>query len=118
MIKRPLSVTILAWLYIATGVAGVAIHAAEFGTLHPFPYDTVLVELISLAAVVAGAYMLRGRNWARWLALAWIALHVVVSAFHSRRELVIHAVLCAVIAYFLLRRPARLWFRRGEPHTQ
>ncbi len=119
MTNRPLSVTILAWLYIVTGLVGVGLHAPEFKALHPFPWDTLLVELVSAAAVVAGVYMLRGRNWARWLALAWIAFHVIVSAFHSWREVAIHALLCAVIAYFLLRRPARVYFGavRTEPRV-
>ena len=55
--------------------------------------------------------MLRGCNWARWLALAWIAFHVVLSAFHSLPEFALHAVLCAVFAYFLLRPDAALYFR-------
>ncbi len=117
MTNRPLSVTILAWLYIVTGVGGVVLHAAEFKTLHPFAWDALLVELVSAAAVIAGVYMLRGRDWARWLALAWIAFHVIVSAFHTARELAIHGLLCAVFAFVLLRRPARLWFR-GEPQSQ
>jgi len=36
------------------------------------------VCLLSLAAVIAGAGLLRGYNWARWLALAWIAFHVAI----------------------------------------
>jgi hypothetical protein len=67
MNKRPLSVIIIACVYIATGVIGVVYHLTEFKTQHPFQYDVVLIELVSLAAIIAGVFMLRGHNWARWL---------------------------------------------------
>ena len=38
-------------------------------------YDDALVELTELIAIVCGVFLLQGRNWARWLALAWIASH-------------------------------------------
>jgi hypothetical protein len=113
MNRRPLSVTIVACVYLATGALGVAFHLADFKQ-HPFPYDAVLVEIISLIAVVSGAYLLLGRNWARWLALAWIAFHVVVSAFHSLREFAIHLMFCAVIAYLLFRPPSARYFRHAK----
>jgi hypothetical protein len=61
--------------------------------------------------------MLRGRNWARWLLLAWIAYHVALSAFHSLSGVVTHALLFMVIAYFLFRPQVSEYFRRtrGEP---
>jgi hypothetical protein len=61
--------------------------------------------------------MLRAHNWARWLALAWIAFHVVLSAFHAFSELVIHGLLCAMIAWGLFRPEAGRYFRgeRSEP---
>jgi len=109
MNKRPLSVTILGCVYIATGVAGAIAHAAEFTSSSLL--TAVLVEVVSLLALVSGAYLLRGQNWARWLALAWIAFHVVLSAFHNGPELAIHSVLCAIIAYVLLRPSAARYFR-------
>ena len=44
--------------------------------------EFVGITVIGVAAVVAGVFMLRGRNWARWLALAWMASHVAISVFH------------------------------------
>jgi hypothetical protein len=58
--------------------------------------------------------MLRGNNWARWLALAWIAFHVVVSFFHSLQEVVVHSLLFMLIAYFLFSPEARAYFRHRE----
>lgn len=111
MSKRPLAVTIIALVYVLMGVAGLAYHLAAFKAEHPFQYDNVWIELIFVIAIVSGVYMLRGHNWARWVALAWIAFHVVVSAFHTLPEFAIHSLFCAVLAYFLFRPATARYFR-------
>jgi hypothetical protein len=111
--RRPLSVTIIAWIYLTMGVVGFVYHLARQRSLHPFPYDVLWVELIFLAAIASGAFMLRGHNWARWLALAWIAFHVVLSVFHNLPELAIHSLFCAAVAFFLFRSAATRYFRRA-----
>ncbi len=111
MNKRPLSVTSIGCVYIATGAIGFAYHFTEFKARHPVPYDIVWVELLRLIAMVCGVYMLRGHNWARWLALAWIAYHVILSAFHTLSELAIHGLICAILAYLLFRPTATRYFR-------
>src|SRR5437667_12744380 len=119
MKKRPLSITIISWLFLAAGVIGLAYHATEFKADRPFQYDVVWVCLVRVLAILCGAFMLRGSNWARWLLLVWIACHVVLSAFHSLFELVIHSLLFAVVAYFLFRPQASAYFRgaRREAHS-
>ena len=109
--KRPRSVTVIGWLFIATGIVGLAYHATELDIRRLFEDDAVWVLLVRLLAIVAGVFMLRGANWARWLALAWMAFHVGLSAFHSVPETVAHAVLLAVITYVLLRPEASAYFR-------
>jgi hypothetical protein len=111
MPKLPLPVIIIACVLIASGVAGLAYHFPEFGTKDPFQFDVIGVALIRLAAIVAGAFMLRGQNWARWLALAWIAAHVVIGAFHSMQQLIVHCVVFALFAFFLTRPAANEYFR-------
>jgi hypothetical protein len=106
--KRPISVTIIAALYLAVGVGGVAVHFRELLARHP---DAVGIELTELIAVLCGVFLLRGHNWARWLALAWIAFHVVLSAFHAIPEFAIHALFCAVIAWALFRPESAEYFR-------
>lgn len=106
--KRPLAVTIVGWVYIAVGVAGFAYH---FDSLVPLQPDGLSIELTEFLAALGGAFLLRGRNWARWLALAWIAFHVILSVSHSPRELAIHSVICAAIAWFLFRPEAARYFR-------
>ena len=62
-------------------------------------------------AVVGGIFLLLGHGWARWLLLAWLALHVVVSTFHSVSETLAHVVLLMVVSYFLLGSGASKYFK-------
>src|SRR5439155_19405488 len=103
MNKRPRSITVISWIFVAAGVIGLAYHATEFKPDRPFQYDVVWVCLVRLIAILCGVFMLRGSNWARWLLVVWIAYHVVLSAFHSLSELMLHSLMSSVFAYFLLR---------------
>ena len=111
MKQRPISVTVIACIYILVGIAGIAAQVTEFNPRHPFELELVEALVVRLLGIVAGVFMLRGRNWARWLAVAWIAFHVVLSAFHSRQQLVVHSVLFAVITFFLFCSAANEYFR-------
>jgi hypothetical protein len=62
-----------------TGIVGLGRHLADYEATQPFQYDLVWILIVELAAIVCGAFMLRGANWARWLALAWMGFHVVLS---------------------------------------
>jgi hypothetical protein len=114
MNKRPLAVTIIAWLFIAAGLVGLTYHLTEFDINVPFKFELVWVLVLRLLVIVCGVFILRGTNWARWLLLVWIAYHVVLSAFHSTSELTMHSVLLAVVAYFLLRRESSAYFRSAK----
>ena len=114
MNQRPLAVTIIGCVYVVMGAIGFAYHFTEFNAQHPFQSYIVWVELLRLVAIVCGAYLLRGHNWARWLALAWIGYHVILSAFHSLSQLAIHVVFCAILAYFLFRPTATRYFREAR----
>ena len=115
MKKRPLSITIISWLFVGAGIIGLAYHATEFKADRPFQYDVLWVCLVRFVAILCGVFILRGSNWARWLLLVWIAFHVVLSAFHSLTELAVHSLLLAVIGYFLFRPQASAYFR-GARH--
>jgi hypothetical protein len=110
MKPRPIPVTILSLLMLATGAAGFAFHAYSARPWHRFPADMVLACLVSLIAVVCGIFMLRGSNWARWLTLAWIAFHVAISALQSVQQTVVHGLLLLLFAYLLFRPAARAFF--------
>jgi hypothetical protein len=110
MKKRPLSVIVIGCLYVVTGAIGLVSYLSQFKLQQPFPYDIVWASLVSAIAIVSGVYLLRSSNWARWLAMAWIAFHVVLSVFHSRYELAIHSLLFAAFAYLLFRPEANQYF--------
>jgi hypothetical protein len=111
MISRPVSVTIIGWLYIVMGGFNCILHLTELNFKRPIPSDIVWAEGVNFSAIVFGVYMLRGHNWARWLALAWMAFHVVISVFHNVPEFAIHCLFLAILAYFLFRAPAGRYFR-------
>jgi hypothetical protein len=96
---------------------GCVYHFTEFQTRHTFQYDAVWIELTELLAILCGGFMLRGQNWARWLALAWMACHVVLSFFHAFQEFAIHCLFCGVIAWILFRREAAPYFRGARVKT-
>lgn len=112
--KRPFSITGLAWLYILVGAAGFIAH---FHGLLAHEQDVVWAELTEVLAIVAGVFLLRGQNWARWLAVAWIAFHVVLSAFHAWGEAAVHGVFFLAIAWLLFRPEAARYFRGGNAES-
>lgn len=110
MPKPPLSITIIAWLFIVAGVVGIVYHAAEIHLNALFGNDLLFALVVRLLAVVGGIVMLRGANWGRWLLIAWLAYHVVLSYFHSWPQTAMHAVLLVVIAIILFRPEANRYF--------
>ena len=111
--KRPISVTLVGWLFAAAGVVGVAYHGSELSLRAPFSSDLILALCVRLLAIAGGVFVLRGADWARWLVLLWMAYHVVLSAFHPLPELIVHGVILTAVACVLLRRRASAYFRRS-----
>src|SRR2546430_332341 len=101
--KRPLAVAIVGCVYLAIGALGFVYHLVEPFSRHAFQYEDLWIELSELIAFVSGVFVLRGYNWARWLAVAWMGAHVILSAFHSIEQVAIHAVFCILIAWALFR---------------
>lgn len=115
MKDRPLSITIIGWLFIIIG------SIALVGGLLPMVNATwpqLLADLKShwmahlshIAQIVAGLFLVHGHNWARWLLVVWIAFHIVIAALHGVLQLAIHIVIFSVILFFLFRRPASEYF--------
>lgn len=108
--KRPLTVTILGCLFIAVGVVGLLYHLTE----KPPDLSVLLISCVSILAIIGGIFLIKGCNWARWLVLAWLALHVGISAFDSLPQTAAHTVLLIVIGYFLLTPPVSKYFGSVE----
>jgi hypothetical protein len=111
MNKRPISVIVISLLLAAAGAVGFVYHLRELNVQHPFQNDFMWIEVVRLLAVVCGVFMLRGQNWARWLAVIWLGFHVAIGVIHSLEQFAFHAVLFGMIAYILFRRPEADYFR-------
>jgi uncharacterized membrane protein HdeD (DUF308 family) len=109
MNKRPRSITVISWIFIAIGVFALLYHLRP-----PFEEGLIWICLVRMLAIVCGAFMLYGFNWARWLLVVWIGCHVIVGALHSPSSLLVHGFLFAVVAYFLFRPQASAYFRGAK----
>lgn len=113
---RPISLTVISWLFIIFGaialIAGLwpLIHMSSAERLVDFEKHW-MVHLSRTAQIIAGVFILRGKNWARWLLVIWLAFHVIVGALHSTFQLVTHVVVFALGMFLLFRRNARDYFR-------
>lgn len=70
----PVSVAVIACLYLAVGIGGFVVH---FQALRA--PDGIWIEITEFLAIVCGVFLLRAQNWARWLAVAWMAFHIAMS---------------------------------------
>jgi hypothetical protein len=99
------AVLAVAVLYIAVGAGGFISHFP-----HHWQREDILIEVTELVALTCGVFLLRRKNWARWVALAWMALHVAIS-FPAMTPMAIHVAFLVVIAWALFRSPTRGYFR-------
>jgi uncharacterized membrane protein HdeD (DUF308 family) len=109
MNKRPRSITVIGWIFIAVGVVALVYHL-----LPPYEARLFWVCFVRILAVVSGVFLLFGFNWARWLLVVWIGYHVFLSVFHSLFQTAVHGLLFAVIAFFLFRPSASAYFRGAK----
>jgi hypothetical protein len=107
--KRPIYVTLLGYVLIMAGAIGIAYHFTEFKTANPIEYLLVLV--VRIIAIVCGVFVLRGKDWARWLAIAWIAFHLAISIFHTKEGILVHGVVLIAFCVLLFLPPANRYFR-------
>lgn len=110
--RRPIAVTVLSWLFIALGVVSLAMDV-RFVMAHGAGRDEALIFPVHALAVVAGAFMLRGADWARWLTVLWMAFHVAITVLNAWQGFAFHVILFAGITFLLFRADARGWFRPG-----
>lgn len=117
MSRRPIAVWVIALLYIAVGSIGFVAHWSDLRSATTLRSDGLVIEITELVALVSGAFMLRAKNWARWLAVAWMAFHVVVSAFDGSHGLIVHCVFLALIAWAVFRSESSRYFQAGRIGT-
>jgi hypothetical protein len=106
--RIPLPVILIACLYLTVGTGGFVVHLSD----RRAP-DWIWVELTEFLAIVCGVFLVRAHNWARWLASAWMAFHVVIS-FGDLRQLAIHSLFLALIVWCLFRADASRFFQSAR----
>jgi hypothetical protein len=115
---RPLSITLVGWLFVLTGVIGLAasawkvvedVRTAAGAVAHPLG-DFAWAAGSAVVAAAGGAGALRGLGWARWALAAWMGFHVGLSLVHSVEQLVVHCAIFAPLTYLLFRRRAAAFF--------
>ena len=108
MTRRPLSIIIISLLFILLGVITLVHAAVELINTSDRLTDLKshwMIYVSGMAAVVGGAFLLKGHKWARWVLVVWMAFHIVVGALHGVVPLLTHIVIFSVILFFLFRRP-------------
>jgi len=118
MNRRPLSITIIGWLFIVVGITGLVwgllptLEAAAAGRPIEFRVaEEGVASLSRILAVVGGVCLFYQFNWARWLLVAWMVFHVWVAAVHSLSEVVLHVVVFTTVIGFLFRPQVSEYFR-------
>ena len=114
MNKRPITVTMIAWLLILTGAFRFTHHFRELLSQKSFPVGDLWMPLVGLLSAVPGAFLLLGRNWARWLALALMIFQVAIMFGDSVQKVATHALLFSLIAYSLFRSDATAYFQQSR----
>lgn len=117
MKKRPIAVTIVSLVFILIGAGGLVrgiwswASGVRGGITNHELIDIALVSISGILALVSGLFMLRGANWARWLCLVWMALHVVISIGHEMSKVVVHSIMLVILLVVLLWPNANAYFR-------
>ena len=114
MKSRPLPVLIVAILFIIAGIIGFSYHISDFFEPGEKLYVTIAVELLRILAFVCGIFLLRAYNTGRWLSIAWILLHVLISAFNSTSEMISHIVLLIVVSILLFLPVSSTYFQNKK----
>jgi uncharacterized protein YjeT (DUF2065 family) len=121
MNKRPISITLIALLFIAIGIGNLV--RGILPVLSPRTWsqaahsrtqtlgDAAWVGSTGILAALGGLGLLRGANWGRGLLAGWMAFHIILSILHSPTELIVHCVLFSLITYFLFRSSTRPFFQ-------
>ena len=102
--------TAVAWLYILAGTVGLSYHTSELLKQSTVEAEDIWILAVRVLAIVIGAFILRGAGWAQWLAIAWMAYHVALSAAHSMSGTIVHLVMLVGVSL-------ALWPRAGPSNS-
>jgi len=126
MNKRPLSVTIIAWLLIVFGILSLIAIPLSLGnpmtkelmakSMVPIPVQYFMMGAGLFVTIVSGIFMLKGANWARMLYVIWSAFSFVFSFVTSPARLMVipGLLLYLIVVFFLFRPKATAFFTGGS----
>lgn len=114
MNKRPIAVTVVAILLALAGAAGLFGDFMNSHSPSANHFEFVWIAAVNLLGIVTAVFVFRGSNWARWLAIAWMAFHVAISFLNAWQQVVMHALILVLFAVVLFRRDARAYFRSTQ----
>lgn len=97
----PFIVLVVAILFIGVGLAGFILHYHDFFQANTNFYEVLGEQFLRVLAIVCGVFLLLAADWARWLSVAWVLAHVIISAFNSMDETVAHLVFLFAVAIVL-----------------
>ena len=122
MTKRPVSLTVIAWILIVLGLFGLY-GAATLGSnpmaakmLAQSPVPLVVNQLWSALGAVVGfivAYgIFKGQPWSRVLYVVWSIIQILVGLYISPMKalLVVSVIVLVVFCIFLFSEKANEWF--------
>ena len=116
--KRPLSLTIIGWLFVVVGIGSLVRHLGplvlgDASAPAPDAGDAALAWIVAsgLVAIAGGVLLLRRVSCGRWVIAAWLAFHIWVGWLHDPLSLAMHAALFVVVVFFLFRPVASAWLR-------
>jgi hypothetical protein len=121
--KRPVSLTIIAWLLIVLSVLGLigvfmmssnALVAAKMAEMHmPIPMLQAWSVLGTIVNLICAYGILKGMPWSRVLYVVWGVIGIVVGFYISpqKSSVVISLVFLVIFAVFLFDEKANVWFQ-------
>ena len=112
MKNRPLPVSIVSILFIIVGCVGFVYHLKEFSAPNAKLYELLWIQFVRIIAIVCGILLLLAVNWARWLAIAWLLFHVIISAFNSTSEMIMHIVFLLLVVVLLYLPESSAYFQK------
>lgn len=130
MRTRPTSVTVIGWLLIAPAVLSLPREVRELvrpranriaaESSVPTPVQRAVSWIATSMGLLCGYFLLKGRNWARFVYIGWTAILFLYGFFASPHKwpMLIGLVFEAFIIYFLFRSQSNAFFASevaGEP---
>jgi hypothetical protein len=133
--KRPLSITIIAWLLIITSPLKIFLtyyaYYVHSGPLFPYEQQAISISTLSTAQYVAHVIIIRGilflcgisfltrQNWSRYLYIITLVIHEIISQMTTKEQFLAgksiyynlgSAVILLILIYFLFSKKASSYF--------